>query len=661
MELGKIVEYIDRKKVVCAVVLDIKKNRLRLLTETNREVNMAESRLAHVGKALLDLSIGRDSLVSSLKTIAGHRKNLMDRIDIRELWEVLHSEQEWIDLMSMTEFCFPNHPMDDHQSAVVRAFFENRTYFKFNFDSFFPYTEEQVEQITARAREAERRNRIIEEGGIWLKYVLSAKKPDLPENKLPVVDVLKNYYLFGKECAESVLAKALLKRAGIESELAVFQILVKLGIWSPNENIELLRYEVPTCFSDNAARLADQLTENPPDFQADPRRTDLTGLELITIDGQSTLDFDDALSLHGSNEGYVLGVHIADVGEIIRRETPLDKEALCRASSIYMPDLKIPMLPPVLAEGLCSLKQGRMRPAVSVMITFSPRMDLIGFDIIPSIINVRHQLTYHDVDLSSDENPQIIILHKIARKFRRQRLAQGAVQISLPDINICFDGTGKPAVSMSDRESPGRMLVSEIMILSNWLTATFLRDRKIPAVFRSQPPPREKLFNGDEGTLFQNWMQRKLMSRFVLSSASGPHNGLGVDAYVTSTSPIRKYVDLVTQRQLRSALGLETPYSAEDIDHIIQSLEEPMTAVSRLQFSRHRYWLLKYLETRIGRKELAIVLNKRRNTYTVLLTNYMLECDLPLSGGISLKPEDLVQVVLQHVNARKDTISIFMG
>jgi exoribonuclease-2 len=156
-------------------------------------------------------------------------------------------------------------------------------------------------------------------------------------------------------------------------------------------------------------------------------------------------------------------------------------------------------------------------------------------------------------------------------------------------------------------------------------------------------------------------MQRRFLSRFVLSHRANKHSGLGLDAYVTATSPIRKYFDLVTQRQIRGALGLEEPYTSDEIDRLIQLLEVPMSYVPRIQYGRHRYWLLKHLEQRIGEKEEAIVLKKQRNHYQILLSNYMIECDLPISGGFVLKPEDLIQVTIQNVRAREDQIIVYIG
>ena len=156
-------------------------------------------------------------------------------------------------------------------------------------------------------------------------------------------------------------------------------------------------------------------------------------------------------------------------------------------------------------------------------------------------------------------------------------------------------------------------------------------------------------------------MQRKQIHRFALSNTPEPHSGLGLASYVTATSPIRKYSDLVTQRQLRAAAGLESPYTQNQIDAIIADLTDPMAHVGLIQRNRHRYWLLKYLEGRIGQKEEAIILSKRRNNYSILLKHYMLECPLQGADGIKLKPEDLVQVTIQHANARHDLITVYLG
>jgi exoribonuclease II len=665
MELGNIVEYIDRERILCAVIIEVRNQRLRLLTENNKEVNLSASRLLRRDRMRLDLSASRTRMVDALKEVAFKRKALIGEVVIRDLWEVLNSEQEWIDLETMTAFCFPGAPNGDHQSAVMRALFNDRLYFRFDPGRFFPNSAEQVERLIAQREEQARRQRVIETGGDWLRRCLAHGGPTAADARDSgageFLDVLKSYYLFEKESPDDSLARGMLERAGLDRTDELFALLVKAGVFAADENVELLRLSAPVEFPPEVRQAAAELTGAARPLTADSRRQDLTDLSLFTIDGQSTLDFDDALSLEATPAGLRLGVHIVDVAHVVCKGDPLDLEARRRGSSVYMADRKIPMLPPALAEGLCSLKAGEVRPAISTVVDLSPELDVRGYRILPTIVRVKSQLSYFDVNLLADQDPTVVHLRSIARKFREARLAAGAVHISVPEINIWLGENGDINLNRVNRESPGRMLVAEIMILANWLMARFLSENGVPAIFRSQPEPRERLYRGEEGTLFQHWMQRRLLNRFVLGHAAEKHSGLGLAAYVTATSPIRKYFDLVTQRQVRAVLGLEEPYSAEDVDRLIQDLSMPMSRVGRLQAGRQRYWLLRYLEQRIGQKEEAIVLVRRRHSYQVLLADYMLECDLPITGGFELKPEDLIQVTIQNVSARNDLVSLTIG
>jgi exoribonuclease-2 len=609
----------------------------------------------------LDPSMGRIKMVDSLKEIAARRNALIGDIDIKELWEVLNTEQEWIDLETMTQLCFPDTPNCDHESSVQRAFFNNKLYFKFNYNRFFPNTQEHVEQKIAREKEAARRNRMVQEGGDWLAGMLNKDHPSISEDKTEIVNLLKSFYLFEKESKRYDLCKAILARAGIDPDEGTFKVLAKLGVFDKNENTDLHRYNISSNFLEKVIDFTAERVRSAQSTKNDGPRKDLTMLSSMTIDGQSTLDFDDAISIEDHGDHYRLGIHIVDVGHYVKKGDLIDREAISRGSSIYMPDQKIPMLPNSLAEDLCSLKAGQPRPAISIMVNLDQFGEIIDYEIVPSMIKVEHQLTYYDVNTIAKDDQKIIILRDIAEKFRQKRLASGAVQITLPDINVWVGNNGEITVSRINRESPARMLVSEIMIMANWLMAKFLAKHNIPAIYRSQKAPRERLYKSVEGTLFQNCMQRKQLSRFMLSSKPENHSGLGLNAYVTATSPIRKYFDLSTQRQIRAVLGLEAPSTREEIDGMIQVLELPMNHVMKIQNNRHRYWLLKYLENRIGQKEEAIVLYKKRNNYQILISEYMIERDLPVSSGIELHPKDLIQVTIQHVNARKDVLSVFMG
>ncbi len=660
MNLGNVVEFIDSQKIVCAVILEIRKTRLRLLTENNREVKLSAGRLSHTSSLRLDTSLGRDKLVKELKAIAARRRELAKQIEVKELWEVLNPEQEWIDLKTMAALCFPEDAGDDQESAVIRAFFANRLYFRFATDRFFPYSPEQFRKLERQRREEAKKAALIEQGGRWMRAVLGGKTASRPENAETLISILAGYYLHEKNSPQPETARQILKNAGGKGPEAIFDFLVAVGHWQADENLDLHRYQTPTDFPSRVVAQTNALaaTAGRPDWS---HRQDLTGLPLITIDGQATTDFDDAISIVKDGDCYLLGVHITDVAHYVRLDDPIDHQAMERASSIYMPDAKIPMLPSGLSEDLCSLKQGQIRPAISFLIKVTAAGEILECRIVASIVRIGRQLTYQEADELVASEPEMAALYTIARHYRQHRLARGAVQITLPEINIRLDANGQPLVTRTDRESPARMLVAEIMIMANSLAAKALAASGLPAIFRSQAEPRKRLYQGDQGTLFQNWMQRKSLNRFLLSSRPEPHVGLGVEAYVTATSPIRKYTDLVTQRQLRAMLGLEPPYDDNRINEIIQRLETPMSQVSQLQYRRHRYWLLKFLQQRTGTKQEALVLSKRRNGHTILLTQYLVECGLATGGGIQLRPEDLVQVTIQHVNPRQDVLTVYLG
>jgi exoribonuclease-2 len=658
MNRGHVVEFIDSQKIICAVITDMKKMRLRLLTEHNREVKISAGRLSHSSDTYIDLAAGRDKTVAALKKTAEHRRDLSTRIDIVTLWEVLNSEHEQINLPTMTDFCFPDEADGDHQSAVIRAFFKDRLYFKFSPEGFLPRTKHEVEKILAQRKADSVRARQVDGGAYWMQKILAGIDTPAPHEADAIIKILSSYYLNEKESPYRDQAKAILKKTG-GSFGSIFSFLVQIGHWDCDENIELLRYGIPSQIPPEIETHAVSLSRTTAVTLND--RRDLRHLPLITIDGPSTLDFDDALSIETKESCVELGIHITDVGYHVSKDDPIDRHSRDRASSIYLPEGKISMMPSLLSEQLCSLKAGEERPAISTLVRITPRAKVLDYEIVPSLIRVDRQLTFDDADLLAEKDDALKAMLGIARAYRERRLSNGAMIIDLPETNIHFNAAGAPKVATSDREAPGRLLVSELMILSNELAARWLVERQLPAIFRSQPEPRERLFNSSGGTLFQNWMQRKQIHRFILGNAPEPHSGLGVSSYVTATSPIRKYFDLVTQRQLRATLGLEPPYTHAQIDNIINNLSETMAQVGLIQRQRHRYWLLKYLQGCIGQKEEAMVLSKRRNTYSILLPAYMLECTLSGAESIKFNPEDLIRVTIQHVNARNDVLTVYLG
>ena len=131
-----------------------------------------------------------------------------------------------------------------------------------------------------------------------------------------------------------------------------------------------------------------------------------------------------------------------------------------------------------------------------------------------------------------------------------------------------------------------------------------------------------------------------------------------MNAYVTATSPIRRYHDLLAQRQIKAILGLGKPYSRDELEEILQALAVPMSNAGRIQGTRKRYWLIKYLEGLRGSAFEALVLDCHRDHYNILIKEFMLEARLP-SSGLKLKHGDILQVTVQHADARRNQLSLF--
>jgi exoribonuclease-2 len=659
MNIGCIVEYIDQQKIVSAVILSEKKGKLRLLNENSREVNFSEKRLAHISQMRLDTDLSKTALVNHLKQATETRKRLAETIDIRELWEILHGEPEGIDMDAMTLFCFDPPLTPDHEAAVVRAFFNDRLYFKTNNAIFTPCTPEQVEGKRRQIKEEARREGLIAKGAKWLTLMQEEPVLEAPVSVDPgVIEILKSYYLQGSDSHFSAIAKQMLKKSDLSAPEQLFKIFVTAGIWNVDENIDLLSMQISTQFSDTVIAAANRLSQTQTHVFKDPQRMDLTDIPLITIDGQSTQDYDDAISLENTENGYRLGIHIIDVAAYIKSGDPIDMAARYRASSIYMPDDKLPMIPPSLSEDLCSLKEGETRPGISTLVKMNRFFEIMEYKIVPSIIRVHKQMSYTEANLLNGKNDPITSLYKIATLLREKRLKAGGIQITLPEVNVWLEDNNEIRYAKIDRENPSRMLVSEMMILANSLMAEFLADHNVPAVFRSQAPPRQRLFKGIETALMPNFLQRKQLSRAIIGIKPELHAGLGVKAYATATSPIRRYHDLLTQRQIKAILGIGKPYSKVELEEILQTIAVPMANAGRIQGARKRYWLIKYLETMRGKSFETLVLDCHRDHYNILLKEFMLEARLPHSG-LKLKVGDVLLVTIQHADARRNQLSLF--
>lgn len=661
---GAIVEFFENRQVLCGICTALKGNRLAILTEQNKEISLAQSRILHASSRPMDLSLSRDEQVRRLQGATAARKDLMELVNVEELWSLLELEEEGYDVRGLAEFVFSESLTDHHVAAVQRVLLHDRLYFQFKDGLFHARSQEKVEQRRIEMeREAEREAR-IESGAEWVHAVWNRKhRGGVPEGHLGIIETLKSYCLFGQESPEAAFVKELFRRAGISPVPgSAFRLLVRLGVWKEDENLYLHEQNITPDFPEEVLREADALARTglSPRWDHSWRR-DLRALDTFTVDSTLTRDHDDALSLRTLEDGtFEVGIHIADVAEFIAPGDALDREAEARASSIYLPDSRISMLPPILSEDLCSLKSGEDRFALSFMLKVDGEGAVRGQEIVLSTIRIREQLTYEDVNERIGDDPVLTTLYELAVKARKRRIERGAIILPLPEIHVHVNPVGMIQMSRYEKESPSQIMVSEWMIAANAVTASFLAERGLPSVYRVQAeckPETDPV--ASEHQIFHVYRQRRLFARAEMDTQPRPHCSLALSSYTMATSPIRRYTDLVVQRQIRHLLlGRENPYPEEDLRQLLTRLAAVQSRIFLIQRKWTRYWILKYMEQEDMHTLDALVLDQNDRFAHVLLPEFLMEANVPLPEKAPLQRGSLIRVKIERISPRDDVLRI---
>ena len=660
---GKLIEYLDNGRFLCAFVTENQDKRVRLINQNGKELVLPVSRIVHTSTISHPLNASRESLLKELKEVNELRCSLVEQINLAEIWELaVDAENPSFDLIFLAELTLGREADDDILAAFLRAIFMDKMYFKYREEGIKVQTREQVEQLKQQRDKEQQKLELIHKGAAIVAALFNRQDiaTGMERLKEECLDLLRQYYLFGNDAEHAEITRQILKEAGLVNPHAPFHILVNAGVWTKNENIPMLRSDLPSSFSLAARQQAELILQRSKDslFQ-DPGRVDHTHLTPLTIDGATTLDFDDALTVEERPEGFLVGIHISDVAHYVRPGDPLFQEAMQRGTSLYFPEGQIPMLPRHLSQGICSLIQNEIRAAFSFMILLSPEAEVLRTRIMPSIIKVARRLTYEEADRRMEDDPELRLLNELRQKLRRRRLDNGALLLPFPDVNIFVDPHGKVHVSLGKTDTPARTLVSEMMILANSEAARYVSDRMVPGLFRSQPPLKNRIVHGEDDDLFQNTRQRKQLPRGELLTVAQAHSGLGVAYYTTVTSPIRRLLDLVMQHQINSIARRQEPCFTEDMCKDFTSvINRTLAAANSVKQQRHRYWLLKYLEERKGQTIDAMIIEAGPKRVNLLLTDLLLDVDLPHPADHKPNPGSIVKLRISKVDALDNTLKL---
>ena len=420
---------------------------------------------------------------------------------------------------------------------------------------------------------------------------------DTDDDRVPDVKVFKPD-LMGANNGDKVVAKVVFDDMGLTMHGVITEVLGKSGTVSAEQLAIIKSYKIKDKFEDKTLAEAKKIPLEVSEKELEGRE-DFTDLRTITIDGEDSRDFDDAISVERIEKGgYRLGVHIADVTNYVKEGTSIDEEAFVRGTSVYFSDLVIPMLPEQLSNGICSLREGVKRLTLSVIIDLDKDCNVINSRISEGVICSKHRMTYTKVQkiLEGDKNlieeykdvaEDILDYSIISKKLKEKRLARGEIRFDIPEPQIFENEDGSVAKIEKLPIDESHQLIESLMILCNEVVAQRFFSKKYPFVYRVHEKPEkervetlvevlkalhinaninikdikpydfQKILDGLENDPRKDTIN-KIVLRTMMKARYAPeclgHFGIASTFYCHFTSPIRRYPDLLIHRIIKASL-----------------------------------------------------------------------------------------------------------
>ncbi|MBI1780797.1 MAG: ribonuclease R [Sphingobacteriales bacterium] len=412
------------------------------------------------------------------------------------------------------------------------------------------------------------------------------------------------------------------------NDLAMKEILLEHGF----------PLEFPDEVMEEAARLNDIIAADEI-----KRRKDYRPILTFTIDPVDAKDFDDAISIQKLDNGnYEVGVHIADVSHYVVPETALDEEAYHRATSVYLPDRVLPMLPEEISNVLCSLRPHEDKLTFSCIFQMDDKGKVKQHWIGRTIIHSDHRFTYEDVQEIIEKgegthSAEVLLLNKISQRLRKKRFDKGAINFSSQEVRFKLDENAKPIGIMIKESKEAHQLIEELMLLANRTVAEYVakikaNDKPVPFPYRIHDnPDEEKLkpfvefarkfghkFNTDtpekvaasfnemladlQGKPEQHVLEQlgiRTMAKAIYTAENIGHFGLGFEHYCHFTSPIRRYPDVMVHRILHQCL-MDMPVIDKKMDAKCKHSSERERAAMEAERAANKYKQVEYLMNKIG-------------------------------------------------------------
>ena len=375
------------------------------------------------------------------------------------------------------------------------------------------------------------------------------------------------------------------------------------------------------------------------------RREDMRGITTFTIDPRDAKDFDDALSVRKLHNGnWEIGVHIADVTHYVKPDTAIDREAESRATSVYLVDRVVPMLPEHLSNGICSLRPNEDKLAFSVIFEMTDNGKVVGERIVRAVINSDRRFTYEEAQEiietgRGDLADEILTLDRLAKILRKQRYETGSVDFDRDEVRFEIDENGRPVSVYFKESKDSNKLIEEFMLLANRAVATFIgkasglrkpkafvyriHDMPDPAKLeslasiarnfgyriRTAGTPREvnksinRMLDDIKGKPEENFLSTlaiRSMAKAVYTTTNIGHYGLGFDYYTHFTSPIRRFPDMMVHRLLERYLAGGRTVKQEKLEDQCQHSSEREQLAANAERASIKFKQVEYMAERLG-------------------------------------------------------------
>jgi len=552
---------------------------------------------------------------------------------IHEAWELLLDEGSPVALKELASLICGDYTPFSAYAAYSSL--RDGLYFSGTITAIVPRSQEEVaaeeEKRSGKMKESTERTEFLQRIKACLKKPTDS--PLLPEDARFMQDVQALAY--GKSAKSRTM-----KDLGLgETPEDAHALLLKTGVWPITINPHPARFGV----SLNSAVIC-------PDAPPAEERKDLCRLAAFAIDSPWSNDPDDAISIETSETGEsVLYVHIADPSSSVTFDSPVEREARDRGTTLYIPEGAVRMLAeealPIFALGL-----SEKSPALTFKMTLNENGELKDTEIFPSIVKVK-RITYEDVDKEIDNGTSsdadtLRAIYKLTQKICKRRTDQGAIIIDMPETHIVVKNTDVEIEPIAPYRS--NALVRECMITAGEGAGTWAITKGLAFPYISQ----EVDIQGKvPGGLAGSWHLRRSMRPRVLSTKPGRHQGQGLDTYSQVTSPLRRYNDLLAHIQIRAFLRGEKTLSVDELSARLGFCEAAVTAAVHAERASNNHWIMVYL---YGKKDSmwdAVALENKGSRWLVVIPCLALETQVPLQRDVS--PNDDIKLILKSVNISK--------